>query len=138
MCVCAGQRHRKISEGPGCASGKGSHRNVVALSPCAGAACLWEAKIICGLLGGAAGSDLVWVQTGSVLSVPKPLLLKGRELLLRGSGRLETLGCELPFVWYSSVSELIRCSTLKLAFWQMVGDEEHCHTVVPSYTLSLM
>lgn len=96
MCVQGGDT--KISEGLGCASSKGSHRNVVAPSPCAGAACLWEAKIICGLLGGAAGGDQVWVQTGSALAVPKSLLLKGRELLLRGSGRLEMLGCELPFV----------------------------------------
>lgn len=77
-----GQGHRKISEGPGCASGKGSHRNMVAPSPCAGAACCWEAESICGLLGGAVGSDLVCIQTGSALMVPKPLILKGRELLL--------------------------------------------------------
>lgn len=54
----------------------------MAPSPCAGAACCWEAESICGLLGGAVGSNLVCIQTGSALMVPKPLILKGRELLL--------------------------------------------------------
>ena len=78
------------------------------------------------------------VQAGSTHGVPKPLLLKAKELLLwqMDSLKHQDVGCDVLVSGMAESCKLTCCSLLNVMLKHTVGDDElYCRAVVSYYVL---